>query len=496
MWFTKKSLRSPVERRVKLRMEELETRAVPYSVSGNLWPSSQLVSISFMPDGTDLGGVKSNLFSTMNARFGSPTTWQNQILKAAQVYAKNTNLNFVVVPDNGKPSGAGDYQQGDPGLGDIRVGGYHFGTSALAMAFAPPPVNNYSIAGDIAFNTGQTWNIGTTYDLFSVATHEFGHALGLSHSSTQVATMYSAYTGAKTGIDWDDIYGIRSLYSGGAARSADWNDANGGNGSFASATDITQHIQSNLTILRENRDISTCSDVDFFKVTVPSGATSSIQIRAQSIGLSSLAAAVTVYAADQTTVLGSANGLGQYGVNQTVTLTNKISAGQAIYVKVQGADTTPFGTGKYAIAMSFGGAELPAQVSTDTELPNGSPISAGGGEAMMDRIRAAGSSADKGHDDAIHGGGCGCPACHAAAVGAARRFAMPAATMSDAVVSHSENHQSHVPVFDNYCGIVLNDSPKDESEVITAATSLAPLAAGTQFAPLFDAYFTDAAMVF
>ncbi len=395
-------------------MEELETRAVPYSVSGNLWPSSQMVSISFMPDGTDLGGVKSDLFATLDARFGSPAMWQNQILKAAQVYAKNTNLNFVVVSDNGAPSGAGAYQQGDAGFGDIRIGGYHFGTSTLGMAFAPPPVNNYSIAGDIAFNTGQTWNIGTTYDLFTVASHEFGHALGLLHSGVIHSTMYSAYAGAKTGIDWDDIYGIRSIYSAGSPRTADWNDANGGNDSIAAATDITQHIQTNLTVLRENRDITANSDVDFFKVTLPAGTVNVIQVSAQSEGLSLLAPKVTVYAANQSTILGTANGAGQYGQTQTVTLADKVSPGQIIYVKVQAADSTPFGTGKYAIGMSFGGEKLPSQATPNTQSTNGNPISAGGGLAMIDRIERNSSDSAQGHENTSKLGGCNCAACQAA----------------------------------------------------------------------------------
>ena len=59
-------------------------------------------------------------------------------------------------------------------------------TSALRpwrLTYQPPPANNFSVAGDMTFNTGQSFNVGSTYDLFTVAMHEFGHALGLNESS-------------------------------------------------------------------------------------------------------------------------------------------------------------------------------------------------------------------------------------------------------------------------------------------------------------------------
>src|SRR5262249_48637467 len=142
----------------------------------------------------------------------STSVWENQILKAAQVWAQQANLNFTVVADSGVPIGSGNYEQGDLTTGDIRIGGYNFGTSTLAPAHMPPSANTYSIAGDIAFNTGQAFNVNATYDLFTVATHEFGHALGLGHSSVSTAAMYSTYTTQKNSLTSDDVAGIQAIY--------------------------------------------------------------------------------------------------------------------------------------------------------------------------------------------------------------------------------------------------------------------------------------------
>ena len=51
-------------------------------------------------------------------------------------------------------------------------------------------------------------------DLFMVAAHEFGHALGLAHSSNTQALMYPWYQEYHPGykLPYDDVAGIQSLY--------------------------------------------------------------------------------------------------------------------------------------------------------------------------------------------------------------------------------------------------------------------------------------------
>jgi len=57
----------------------------------------------------------------------------------------------------------------------------------------------------------EDWKIGADTDLFTVALHEAGHALGLAHVDNPASVMYPYYRlGAK--IAADDIAGIQSLY--------------------------------------------------------------------------------------------------------------------------------------------------------------------------------------------------------------------------------------------------------------------------------------------
>eukprot|EP00079_Xenopus_tropicalis_P033574 XP_017947345.1 PREDICTED: collagenase 3-like [Xenopus tropicalis] len=82
----------------------------------------------------------------------------------------------------------------------------------LAHAFYP----GQNIGGDVHFDEDETWTMDTrVYNLFTVAVHEFGHALGLDHSSNPDALMFPLYTYINSedfSLPADDTGAIQELY--------------------------------------------------------------------------------------------------------------------------------------------------------------------------------------------------------------------------------------------------------------------------------------------
>ncbi len=71
--------------------------------------------------------------------------------------------------------------------------GFPFQPGVLAHTFYPAPPNPEPIAGDLHFNEAEPWHVGANMDVFSVALHELGHALGLGHSDNPNDVMYPYY---------------------------------------------------------------------------------------------------------------------------------------------------------------------------------------------------------------------------------------------------------------------------------------------------------------
>ncbi|XP_058267606.1 collagenase 3-like [Hemibagrus wyckioides] len=128
--------------------------------------------------------------------------------RALQVWARVTPLRFTRIY-----SGEADIMIsfGRGSHGDA----YPFDgpSGTLAHAFAP----SSGIGGDAHFDEDESFTFSSSngFILFLVAAHEFGHSLGLSHSSDPGALMYPTYSyrDPKTFVlPADDVKGIQSLY--------------------------------------------------------------------------------------------------------------------------------------------------------------------------------------------------------------------------------------------------------------------------------------------
>ncbi|XP_050436523.1 matrix metalloproteinase-2-like [Adelges cooleyi] len=135
---------------------------------------------------------------------------RSDLRKALQVWAKHSKLTFQEV--NSETADIlvffekGFHSDGYPFDGPGNV---------LAHAFFP----GAGRGGDAHFDQEEEWLLngkespdGTS--LFTVAAHEFGHSLGLSHSSVQGALMFPWYHGLKPDFELpdDDRFGIQILY--------------------------------------------------------------------------------------------------------------------------------------------------------------------------------------------------------------------------------------------------------------------------------------------
>ena len=341
-------------RAVRPVVEGLEDRMLLYAVTGDHFVYGSRITWSIVPDGTNLGGVTSNLVSTLNQKFGAGN-WIPAIDDAFAQWETYANVNLVGVSDDGEPIGAGPDQQGNPNFGDIRIGGYAQAQNILAYTLLPPAANGSSDAGDLFFNTSLNWNIGSDYDLETVALHEIGHALGLGHSADVNAAMYPYYGGVQQSPNTDDIAGIRSIWG---PRAEDGLAVGNSNFTSAKAASITPFINgANDQIVLPNQDVASTAESYWFKVTTPSNASNNLTVQVQSTSLSELSPKVQIYNANLQGLVQTSATTNAYGALIDASISNA-TPNTVYYIRVLGSNGGSTGTGAYGMTVNMGSSAI------------------------------------------------------------------------------------------------------------------------------------------
>lgn len=130
------------------------------------------------------------------------------IVKALDTWALVADLTFTHTEIPNKTVGI-DFMWGTGEHGDNNA--FDGTGGAAAHGFLPYPTNPEAIAGDVHFDDAEPWTLNGDFQMYSIALHEIGHALGLSHTDTFGAVMIPFYAKFDT-LHPDDIRAIRALY--------------------------------------------------------------------------------------------------------------------------------------------------------------------------------------------------------------------------------------------------------------------------------------------
>lgn len=155
---------------------------------------------------------------TPNPENLEPGAVRRELAHALDVWAQHSKLTFQEINSDDADILIYFYKR-------FHGDGYSFDGKGqiLAHAFFP----GTGRGGDAHFDEDENWllhDVGENDEgtsLFSVAAHEFGHSLGLSHSSVAGALMYPWYQGIKPDeLPEDDRHGIQQMY--GAKENKQW----------------------------------------------------------------------------------------------------------------------------------------------------------------------------------------------------------------------------------------------------------------------------------
>jgi hypothetical protein len=326
-------------------LEALEDRTVP-AVFGDPWSNAGYLTLSFVPDGTRIGGQASSLFATLDGQ-ESTVAWQTTVLRAVQTWAVNTNLNVGVVPDDGQPFGTTGGGEGGARFGNIRIGAAPLSPDVLAVSVPHDPFLSGGWSGDVILNSTINFTDPQT-DLYGVLLHEFGHVFGLGASTDPASVLYEKATWVTTRLAASDVAAIQALYGVPAPDRAR-------NHTFPTAEAIRYTSDDGIpftgtTPLLATGDLATAGQTDVFSLQTLTY-TGPMTFRLQTAGISLLAPELIVYDANGN-VLGQAESTSVLGDVVSVHL-DAVAANATYYVGVEAATSDLFAVGRYGVAVTF-----------------------------------------------------------------------------------------------------------------------------------------------
>lgn len=172
-----------------------------------LEPRRLLASVGW--DGAGQGGAELSYYlGDAPAQVGQ-ASFESVVEQALKVWSDVVDINFTRTDSPGRPDSL-----------DITFTSIDGAGGTLARAYYPNDVNQHVIAGDIRFDSAESWEVGNTQgakaiDLLYVAVHEIGHALGLEHSSAEESVLSSSVSPNQqfVSLDHSDRDAILALYA-------------------------------------------------------------------------------------------------------------------------------------------------------------------------------------------------------------------------------------------------------------------------------------------